>query len=163
MASRQRLIILGSLCAVASMPIAVGLDNHMSHYRYSTRDHPMFHLGVNWDGISGTIVVDSAARGTIRQCTHGAPFELRANYGYNGQLFAVTFAFWRLPFIGALVLIWWYYGLAPHLRYKRRMRANQCVNCGYDLRGSSSRICPECGVTCARSGRPTYASAEPSQ
>jgi len=31
-------------------------------------------------------------------------------------------------------------------RRVRRVRANRCASCGYDLRGLTSRACPECGV-----------------
>jgi hypothetical protein len=29
---------------------------------------------------------------------------------------------------------------------QRRARAGRCVGCGYDLRGMSGRVCPECGI-----------------
>lgn len=33
------------------------------------------------------------------------------------------------------------------IRRTLRYRRNQCIQCGYDLRGSTSEKCPECGVT----------------
>ncbi|RJP41940.1 MAG: hypothetical protein C4547_01185 [Phycisphaerales bacterium] len=39
----------------------------------------------------------------------------------------------------------------PLRRYRRRRRG-LCVTCGYDLRGNSSGVCPECGAR--RTGRP---------
>ena len=33
----------------------------------------------------------------------------------------------------------------PARRYRRRLDAGQCVQCGYDLTGNVSGICPECG------------------
>ena len=35
--------------------------------------------------------------------------------------------------------------LRPYLRYKRAKWAGACDNCGYDLYGNSSGVCPECG------------------
>lgn len=32
------------------------------------------------------------------------------------------------------------------LNRRRRMRAGQCIKCGYNLEGNESGVCPECGV-----------------
>lgn len=42
--------------------------------------------------------------------------------------------------------IWWFVfsGIAV-FKATRRARRGGCVNCGYDLRGSSASVCPECG------------------
>jgi hypothetical protein len=34
----------------------------------------------------------------------------------------------------------------PRLTARRRLRLGVCVSCGYDLTGSVSGVCPECGV-----------------
>lgn len=44
-------------------------------------------------------------------------------------------------------------------RQRRRARNGQCLRCGYDLRGSESGVCPECGTALARKspdGAPQY-------
>ena len=33
----------------------------------------------------------------------------------------------------------------PNLRRDRRRRHGQCIECGYDLTGNVSGVCPECG------------------
>jgi hypothetical protein len=34
----------------------------------------------------------------------------------------------------------------PAKRYRFRFDRGLCIQCGYDLRGSVGRVCPECGV-----------------
>jgi hypothetical protein len=42
---------------------------------------------------------------------------------------------------------WWLLFLAPGtLRRHLRRRRAQCLRCGYDLRGTRSNACPECGA-----------------
>ena len=41
-----------------------------------------------------------------------------------------------------------------HGRSARRLAANECVTCGYDLRGGSADRCPECGSMRAAPGQP---------
>lgn len=65
---------------------------------------------------------------------------------------------WRLAAMGLVLTA---AGLLPILLLKRRDRAwlrraghNQCTECGYDLRASSSGKCPECGAGAGEGGRP---------
>jgi hypothetical protein len=54
-------------------------------------------------------------------------------------------------FLGVPLLIYalrWTPMLLPSYRRRlRRERAGQCLACGYDLRGSTGGMCPECGQT----------------
>jgi hypothetical protein len=41
--------------------------------------------------------------------------------------------------------------------FRRRVRelrgvSNRCIDCGYDLTGNTSGVCPECGTTCTTTG-----------
>ncbi len=40
------------------------------------------------------------------------------------------------------------------MRRRWRLRRNQCIACGYRLKGNTTGVCPECGVAAAESGRP---------
>lgn len=66
---------------------------------------------------------------------------------------------WSCPPLGAfglaisyrlLVLVFTTLGIMPlavtGFRVRRRARRGRCTACGYDLRGSPSGVCPECGV-----------------
>jgi hypothetical protein len=59
---------------------------------------------------------------------------------------AVGVPFWILIILCLVPALW--LGIRPALRRRRRLLANRCIGCGYDLRGSPSG-CPECGA-----GRP---------
>lgn len=56
---------------------------------------------------------------------------------------AASFCAWNAPFLFGSVLVLW--GHRQSVRGSRRIRG-QCLNCGYDLRGNTSGICPECGT-----------------
>lgn len=77
---------------------------------------------------------------------YGCHITLYASAGLSGLLIQDE---WPVPLAIALfTVLWLAVKLHPYKRYvinKRRGR-NLCVNCGYDLRGSSgSTECPECG------------------
>lgn len=66
--------------------------------------------------------------------------------------FSDTVGTTSIHFTTVLVPYWWLVApsvlaLAAFPRLKRywRWRHNICVNCGYDLRASTSGVCPECG------------------
>lgn len=54
-------------------------------------------------------------------------------------------AFWSAVAGLPMVTYWW-------IRRWRRVRRGLCTGCGYDLRGSPSDVCPECGVKSSRLG-----------
>jgi uncharacterized paraquat-inducible protein A len=80
-----------------------------------------------------------------------------------GLLFGLTWIFsggmaFLLPIIatiltGLYILIWVYNrqvpedpgGLIWREEHWRRQRLGLCLNCGYDLKGNESGVCPECG------------------
>ncbi len=49
---------------------------------------------------------------------------------------------WAVVLAGIFALLWW--------RLPRRIAEGTCGNCGYDVRGLSGSVCPECGGTIAR-------------
>lgn len=55
----------------------------------------------------------------------------------------VDTALFTLPVIGAAALMRW---ASLALKRRRRVRTWRCVQCGYDLRGLSGEVCPECGA-----------------
>ena len=57
------------------------------------------------------------------------------------------FFFALLGGIGILQLASMYFWLvAPAIRRHRRRSRGLCIHCGYDLRGSPTGACPECGA-----------------
>jgi hypothetical protein len=58
----------------------------------------------------------------------------------------VVFPVWFDLIVGAILvtpmLLFW----RRNHRLRRRIREGRCRTCGYDLRGSVSSVCPECGV-----------------
>ncbi|HNO76525.1 MAG TPA: hypothetical protein PKN33_00570 [Phycisphaerae bacterium] len=68
--------------------------------------------------------------------------------GYSSEVsIAVTNSFviplWSIAMIALAFPV---YQFLPTTRRKRRREAGLCENCGYDLRGSVSGTCSECGV-----------------
>lgn len=51
------------------------------------------------------------------------------------------------------VILWLLFAAPLALRRRRRIKRGQCPACAYDLRGSDSPKCPECGTIGAASGR----------
>ncbi len=54
------------------------------------------------------------------------------------------------PAWGGLIVDWVFWTLVvfavPWLRRWRRHRRGRCADCGYDLRGATGPVCPECGA-----------------
>jgi len=76
------------------------------------------------------------------QMAYSGTFNNRSNYRYSFDGWHVPY--WFLLFLfacGGLPLI---LRVHAHRRKLRRIRNNQCLTCGYDLRNSPQR-CPECG------------------
>ncbi|GJM24129.1 MAG: hypothetical protein DHS20C16_05440 [Phycisphaerae bacterium] len=59
--------------------------------------------------------------------------------GNSAGYFGVHIPFWCM-FAPALLVTSW-------LWYADRRRIGECVNCGYNLTGNVSGVCPECGAT----------------
>jgi hypothetical protein len=82
------------------------------------------------------------ARGNGEQSGWSGTVTDRSNYRYRFDACHIPYWFLLLLFGGGgLPLI---LRVRAERRRRRRLRANQCLACGYDLRGSSGR-CPECG------------------
>jgi hypothetical protein len=45
--------------------------------------------------------------------------------------------------------IWWIVSVRRRWRSESWRRAGRCLHCGYDLRGSTDGVCPECGLKMA--------------
>jgi hypothetical protein len=54
-----------------------------------------------------------------------------------------TFPYWVLAILFAILPARW---MLSYRRAARREREGRCLRCGYDLRGSTSGKCPECGT-----------------
>jgi len=77
-----------------------------------------------------------------QQSGYFGTFNDRSNYRYSFDGCHVPYWFLSLLFAcGGLPLL---LRLRAQRRRSRRLRANQCLSCGYDLRATSGR-CPECG------------------
>ncbi|MEX2212547.1 MAG: hypothetical protein WD768_00370 [Phycisphaeraceae bacterium] len=65
--------------------------------------------------------------------------------GLNGWLITIHFG-WLIPIFSILPTYWLF---TRHREPRRRAALGLCVACGYDLRGSESGACPECGSQAA--------------
>jgi hypothetical protein len=57
---------------------------------------------------------------------------------------------WSTALLGAAVAVKAGY---PIIRQRRRVRLGLCMSCGYDRRGASGLVCPECGWTDQAGGK----------
>ena len=69
------------------------------------------------------------------------------NSGTHSTLFMVGYIITLLFLLGTLVAVWWY----ALRRFNCDLPESFCSNCGYDLRSSTERRCPECGTSIAAS------------
>lgn len=69
---------------------------------------------------------------------------------YNTDWFVLLIPFWAPAAAFSLLAaaLWW-----RPLVARARSQRGACVACGYDLRGSSSPVCPECGLAHAVGAR----------
>lgn len=56
----------------------------------------------------------------------------------------ISIKFWPLVTLLSLLPLWCFVA-SPIIRWRRRYRGG-CRTCGYDLRGNTSGVCPECGT-----------------
>ena len=79
-----------------------------------------------------------------RRGFHYLGFAVTRPAEFGGRVTAVTFV---VPHAGLLAATLLLAARDPWHQWRRRRRAKQgrCVNCGYDLRGTSG-MCPECGT-----------------
>ena len=59
----------------------------------------------------------------------------------NGP-FHLVFPCWSVLLLSSLLPVWW----AIRARAKPAMNRSKCSNCGYNLTGNLSGVCPECGT-----------------
>jgi hypothetical protein len=107
-------------------------------------------VGVGKEAVASVITHDFYER-PVKARKNELDFEDRF---HGGQRLGVGYYQSNSPTVGyVLVPIWVIWGLASipllfaFLKWAKkrwRRKGNLCVNCGYDLRGSSRR-CPECG------------------
>ena len=71
----------------------------------------------------------------------------RSPYASSSGTVVSTWTLAAIPlwFVATILMIWPAVFLTRQIRRRRRTRLGRCLQCGYDLRGSSSR-CPECGT-----------------
>jgi hypothetical protein len=75
--------------------------------------------------------------------------EMRSVGGYSAE-FNRQIVYWISPWLGVMPAVILFLTVMPrrvwgNRVYYKRIRNNQCSNCGYDLTGSNDR-CPECGI-----------------
>ncbi len=63
----------------------------------------------------------------------------------NGRTWVARFRFPTLILLTSCLPALWWYRMIKRYRANRRGRKNRCTYCGYDLRGTLSDVCPECG------------------
>lgn len=82
----------------------------------------------------------SAAFLIVREGSLFEPLSARVvPYGVHWPGLIANTAVWTLAWFAALMTI-------TFARRFNRLRTNRCLECGYDLRGISTEVCPECGA-----------------
>ena len=130
---------------VSSTPMPTG-------WAYSCGPQPAFvdESFMDDNAIVSLKAIASGTKGTSELSFAGCRLELFAEpiaYGsappITRRYVRVGIPFWLIVILCLLPIIW--LQLRPAMRRRRRLRANRCIACGYDLRGSTER-CPECGT-----------------
>lgn len=97
---------------------------------------------LSWQEVPGDKIVLSAPRGgwpnllAFRCGARALPF------GMPGKLYQLSAPYWPLVLITLVPPAAWL-----RARSRKRPTGRECAACGYDLRGSAARTCPECGAT----------------
>ena len=83
------------------------------------------------------------------------------NYGFTGAVGGLTLGLLATPnptsagvatilamaAAGAALQCWsWWTSVRPRDQYVRQQLSGRCAECGYDLTGNVSGVCPECGT-----------------
>jgi len=145
------LLALAFLVSWLSAPHARGFGTPSGNWVQIVWSHGVFRIGyIRWPISSPSMGRESLVQGTTAALvgsTHARPwYWVRARVGWGlteAWLTRVHFPQWVPPF--AL-------GLAPALiltvsilRRIVRRRLGRCIRCGYNLTGTVSLVCPECG------------------
>lgn len=81
----------------------------------------------------------------------GGAMPMHLNGGTRLQFYEVLVPHWLAALVAAGPATVWGLGLIPSIMRKNRSRKGLCAGCGYDLRGSLSGVCPECGRAAGQS------------
>jgi len=152
----------GSLTVVTALMVAAGVLWGVSFIWYVGVGFPSIRQGqYRWVAVrgGGTFTHQSTAKGKLEAYFTRLSDDLKRDYAVSGvnwpdinwyKFRLVSDGTWNrcilffplwLPFV--VLSVW------PTIAFARRIRATPltdiCTACGYDLRGSSSGVCPECG------------------
>jgi hypothetical protein len=104
----------------------------------------IYWLGLrDWRPVVGVVLGAGAAPGAMikfESMTHGSPWYIRSGGLVWLLMFVIGAAIWHAH---STVMLWWWC-----VRERRRMRTRgqrPCAQCGYDLSGVPTSVCPECG------------------
>jgi hypothetical protein len=70
---------------------------------------------------------------------------------FNAEVTTLAFPLWMpLLLLGGYTLVTLF---RSRIRRYRRRTGGRCSECGYDLFGNESGVCPECGTACDAAGK----------
>ena len=75
--------------------------------------------------------------------------ELTGRTAYGGKRYLPLLPLWPgfvINTIFCAAIVWMLFAAGGRMRRRRRIKRGLCPKCAYDLRGSDSKICPECGT-----------------
>ena len=114
------------------------------------------HEFAGWPLLSlrGEVACDGPDRSRRKTATHGLLFPGRNEpedvlRGYVLPLGIVASGF-AINTIFYAAILWLLFAFPFVLRRRRRINRGLCPTCGYDLRASENKLCPECGVSASK-------------